>query len=600
MSLRGMKRRSNLITLGDCRVATAQLLAMTFIVFFPLYGHCNNTWQLLYQPRQRVVKSIGIYKNQIFIGTGNGVLVSKDEGKTWEDFGTSQLLKNNKGLSFINWISVDKERNRIYIATNFGAYYSELNTPGWHKIFESTKTGSKTINSLSEDNDLSDEGIDSSDSEDEDDYFTGGQINSITVNENQIYLSTNDGFWICENNSRNECKRLNQGLEPNNLSGNYEAFYSLKIDNELFLAASSGVYLFDNENISWQNISESIQKLSDGRINARHIYVDAKQNLWTVCGSGIYKSTDHGKSWEKKSNGLGKNVDGLQGAFYLFELNDILYAATESGIYLFNNEKDLWEDLSSGIRTKESTKNVYWLAELKGRLYAATDEGLFVLQELKQIAEDKDQKNTTLILKGKIETGFANLNEIEPSVIEVQKQALKFSSLPTTNDYKRYRFQARFRNLVPKVGVDLNRTGTNTDYLQSDKGISTNVSLNNDFNASKTSRYQKDGKAFKQLSVQWNTDQFLYDDEIRYILNQARLTANIKENLLDDVTKIYFQRRRLQLENLNAQPKDEISRLSTELQVAELTGQLDSRTGGWFSKEIEKRRNLEVNNETKE
>lgn len=550
-----------------------------------------STWQLLYQPRQRVVKSIGIYKDQIFIGTGNGVLVSKDEGKTWEDFSTNQLLKNNNGLSFINWIFINKENNKIYIATTFGAYYSELNVPNWHKLFESTKTGAKDITSLSEDNDLSDEEIDSSDSESEDDYLTGGQVNSVTVTKNQIYLSTNDGFWLCANNLENECKRLNEGLEPNNVSGNHEAFYTLKANNELFLASSNGIYLFDDRNLAWQNISEGIQKLPDGRINARHLHVDNEQSLWAACGSGIYKSSDYGKFWENKSNGIRKNAEGFQGAFYFVELNDTLYATTESGVYSYSKENDFWNDLTDGIRTKESTKNVYWLAKLKDNLYTATDEGLFVLGEVKQ-----EEQNSKVTLKGKIEADFADLNELEPSVIEVQKQALKFSSLPTTNDYKRYRLQARLRNLVPRVGVDLNSTGTSTNYLQSDKGISTDVSLKNDFNAGRTTRYQRDGKAFKQLSVLWNTDRFFYDDEIRYILNQSRLTANIKENLLDDVTRIYFQRRRLQLENLHSLPKDEIDKLSAELQIAELTGQLDSRTGGWFTKEIKRRKNLEVNN----
>ena len=578
-------------------IIQSSLMAFILAVFFSNSAFCKDAWQLLYQPRQRVVKAIGIYKDQIFIGSGNGVLVSKNEGKTWEDFGTNQLLKDSSGLSSINRIYIDEENKKIYIASSFGAFYSELNKPDWHKLFERTKTGSKNITEISEDNDLSDEEIDSSDLESEDDYLTNGQINSISIDGSRFYLSTNDGFWICDRDLENECKRLNQGLEPNNVSGNYEVFFSLKRDNELFSAGSYGVYLLDNTSSGWQRISDGIQNLPDGKINARYLYFDDEQNLWTACAAGIYKSKDRGKTWENKSNGIRKNADGFQGAFYLFKSNEKLYATAESGVYSFNKEKDLWEDLTFGIRTKESAKNVYWLTEFKDKLYAGTDEGLFVLQGANQETEDikQEKQNEKLVLKGKIESGFADLNELEPSVIEVQKHALKFSALPTTNDYKRYRLQARLRNLVPRVGVDLNTTGTNTDYYQSDKGISTDVTLKNDFNADKTLRYQHDGKAFKQLSVLWNTDQFFYDDEIRYILNQARLTANIKENLLDDVTRIYFQRRRLQLESLASPPNDEISRLSSDLQIAELTGQLDSRTGGWFTKEIERRKNLEAN-----
>ncbi|OGI07905.1 MAG: hypothetical protein A3I68_02375 [Candidatus Melainabacteria bacterium RIFCSPLOWO2_02_FULL_35_15] len=531
---------------------------MILTVTTPVDCHSKDIWRFLYQPRQRVVKTIGIYKDQIFTGTGNGVLVSNDKGKTWNDFGTNQLLKDSSGLSSVNWIYIDGENKKIYITTNFGAYYSDIAKPDWHRFFENVKTESN-------------------------------EVNSLTVDKNEVYLSTNDGFWIC-NLNLGSCERLNQGLDPDNISGNFQILYALKISNELYLAASNGIYKLDHSRASWHNLSEGIYRLPDGKINARHLLLN-KGNIWAACGTGIYKSTDGGELWKNVSDGIGKNSEGFQGAFYLFQSGDTLYSATENGIYFYSAENDSWNNLTSGIRTKENSKNVYWLAQVDSDLYAATDEGLFVLQEPKQ-----EEQNSKLILKGKVETDFANLGELEPGVIEVQKQALKFASLPTNNDYKRYRLQARLRNIVPRLGVDLNTTGTSTNYYQIDKGISAKSSLSNDFNADKTNRYQYDGRAFKQLSVLWNTNQLFYDDEIKDILSQARLTANLKENLLDDVTRIYFQRRRLQLENLVSPPKDQISKLSADLQIAEFTGQLDSRTGGWFTKETERRKRLQVNN----
>src|SRR3990167_5166886 len=101
-------------------------LCFIFSVYFslPLYAKAINSWELTYQPRQRVVKSIGIYNEEIFIGTGNGVFLSKDYGKTWKSFSTNQLLKDNSGNCSVNWIVIDNEK--IYIATSFGAYYSDI------------------------------------------------------------------------------------------------------------------------------------------------------------------------------------------------------------------------------------------------------------------------------------------------------------------------------------------------------------------------------------------------------------------------------------------------------------------------------------------
>lgn len=513
----------------------------------PLECYGNDSWELLFQPRQRTVKTIAIYNEQIFIGTGGGVLVSSDGGNTWKDFGTTQLQKDINGNTSINWTHIN-DRN-IYIATSFGAYISKIDNPKWEKIFESTKTESSNINSL-------------------------------TISNNKVYLTTNDGFWICYGN---ECNRLNKGLEADNDSSNYETFYALDHKGNLFLGTSNGIYNFNEESISWHKISDGIQGLPDNRINARHLLIDKEGSLWAACGTGVYFSQDH-KTWEKISNGIKKNDAGFQEAYYFFQDTDKLYVACASGIYYLEEEEKNWKDFSFGIRTKESSKNVYWLEKVYENYLAATDEGLFIYNN-----QDSNQQNT-YPLKGMVEADFAIFEAIEPSVIEVQKQALRFASLPTTKDYKKYRTQARLRNLFPRISFDINTTGTRTNYYELDKGISTNIALNNAFDSGRTTRLERDGRSFKQLGVFWNTDQLIYDNEIVDILNHARLSANIKENLLDDVTRIYFQRKRMQLGTLVSPPNKENEKLAKNLEIAELTGQLDSRTGGWFSKEIERRK----------
>ena len=566
------------------------LLTMILVAILPLRCYSKSTWQLLFQPRQRIVKSIGIYNEEIFIGTGNGILVSKDKGENWEDFGSSQLRKDANGNSAVNWILVNGEK--IYIATSFGAYFSSIESPNWEKFFENKSTETNKINLQKTNEDYTgdfdvdsdnDNEFNSEQINDEDINSIVNEINSLTIDNNFVYLSTNTSLWIYDLKEKS-FRRLNEGLEPDILSGNYEIFFSLKNNNDLFLATSNGVYLFDDKNLTWDKISVGIEKLQNGRTNVKHLLIDKEGNLWAACGTGVYKTNDNGKSWKRISDGIRKNDDGFQEALYLFESNETLYVTCASGVYYLDKRNNEWIDFTQGIRSKESNKKVYWISRLQDNFYVATDEGLFITGD-----SGHSPQISSLLLKGKIESDFANLNEMEPSVIEVQKQALKFSSLPTTGDYKRYRTQARLRNLIPRVGVDLNTTGTSTNYYQLDNGIATDASLNNKFNGDSTKRYQHDGKAFKQFSVLWNTDQLFYDDEIRYILNQARLTANIKENLLDDVTRIYFKRRKLQLESLSNIEIDPLEKIQMSLEIAELTGQLDSRTGGWFSKEVEKR-----------
>lgn len=518
------------------------LALIAFFLLVSIPAKASSTWELAYQPRQRIVKTIATYKNTIFIGTGNGVLKSDDEGKTWEDFSTKDLQKDLNGNAQVNWITINK--NKIYIATSFGAYVSSIKKARWEKIFENTKTESN-------------------------------EVNSITIDNEKIYLCTNDGFWISEGD---DFKRLNTGLEPNIETGNYEAFYSIKINEDLYLGTSNGVYKLNFETNIWEDISNGIERLPNKLINAKHLITDNENNLIISCSTGIYKMVNN--QWNKISKNLKQNNDGYNEAFYLLNNNNDIYAGTASGVYLL--KEDLVESLSYGIRTKENNKNVYSLGILNNNIYAATDEGLF--------SYSLSTNNYPLVLKGEIEKTFTNLEELEPTAIEVQKQAMRFSSLPTNKDFKRYQLQARLRNIVPRVGFDVNSTNSNQNYYQFQNGISSDVSLNNKYSADDLKRLQRDGSRYKQLSILWNTNEFIYDDEIKDIISQARLTANIKENILDDVTRIYYKRKNLQLENIITPETSAEKKLKKELEVAELTSQLDSRTGGWFSKEIEKRK----------
>lgn len=517
---------------------------------------------MVFQPRQRIVKSIATYEGGIFIGTGNGVFISKDQGGSWEDFGSSQLEKDADGNSLINWIDIDEQTKRIFIATSFGAYVSDVEKANWGKIFEGTKIES-------------------------------AEVNSLTINKGTVYLATDDGLQICKfNHERFSCKKITTGIEADPLSGNYEIEYVLEIGDKLLVSASNGVYLLSNDLLSSWKVSDNIQTLDNGKVNAKQLYIDVNKNLWLACGSGVYlcKGCLESKEfkWERVSEGIKHNTNGFKETFYFYELDDVLYLASSNGAYFFNKQNSLWEEISSGIRTKEGNKNVYFLKSLNDYLYAATDEGLFAIK----LTASNEQRLTSneFVLRGKVEADFTNLEEIEPSVIEVQKQALRFSSLPTSSDFKRYRTQARVRNLLPNISFDINSTGANTNFYGFENGLLADKTLNNKFNTSKTQHFQTDGRSFKQLSVLWKTNEFLYDDEIREILNQARLTANIKENILDEITRIYYQRRKLQLDLLLEPPIQISEKLTKQLSLDELTGQLDSRTGGWFSRELKNRK----------
>ena len=66
--------------------------------------------------------------------------------------------------------------------------------------------------------------------------------------------------------------------------------------------------------------------------------------------------------------------------------------------------------------------------------------------------------------------------------------------------------------------------------------------------------------------------------------------VQLRDDVLDEVTRLYFERRKLQIELKQDPPKDVDEYIEKELRLQELTANIDAMTGGWFSREIERRR----------
>jgi len=73
----------------------------------------------------------------------------------------------------------------------------------------------------------------------------------------------------------------------------------------------------------------------------------------------------------------------------------------------------------------------------------------------------------------------------------------------------------------------------------------------------------------------WSTDQTTID-------SRSKLMVELREDVLDQVTRLYFERRRLQAE-LAADALEPAVEFDKQLRVEELTALLDAFTGGKFS-----------------
>ena len=71
-------------------------------------------------------------------------------------------------------------------------------------------------------------------------------------------------------------------------------------------------------------------------------------------------------------------------------------------------------------------------------------------------------------------------------------------------------------------------------------------------------------------------------EQIR-VINEAQDIVKLRDKVLDEVTRLYFDRRRLQVDQLLSPSLDLKGQIEAELRLQEMTANLDALTGGAFS-----------------
>jgi hypothetical protein len=85
------------------------------------------------------------------------------------------------------------------------------------------------------------------------------------------------------------------------------------------------------------------------------------------------------------------------------------------------------------------------------------------------------------------------------------------------------------------------------------------------------------------VKLEWRLDKLVMSSERIRVINEAQDIVKLRDKVLDEVTRVYFDRRRLQVETLLSPPGDVRAQIKDELRLQELTANLDAYTGGGFS-----------------
>ena len=193
------------------------------------------------------------------------------------------------------------------------------------------------------------------------------------------------------------------------------------------------------------------------------------------------------------------------------------------------------------------------------RLYVSSEKGIFAGKfefspEVEQVFELKS----------------ADLTVGEPGIREVQEMAIEYAEV-SPEKIKSWRNGARWKALLPKLSLN---------YGES---YDDNVELYK----SSTAYYVASGPREKgndwDVDLTWDLSDLIWNDAQTSIDVRSKLMVQLREDLLEEVTRLYFERKRLLSEMGNIRENREKELMDKRLRVQELTAYIDALTGGGFS-----------------
>ena len=468
--------------------------------------------------------------NTIYAGSRGLLFKTSDGGENWKD--VFKVPGMNKAVNFI--MIHPHNPKIIYVATESGVFKSDDSGIKWQAIPIGAE-GDNVLTLI----------IDPENSE-----------TLFAAAERDIFVSKDSGKnWV----------RSSQGLSAINIRSLTQNYIDREI---LFASAENGLFRSTDGAGSWVKIfsldsadnedfedEESESSASPARVSIdpfdpEIIYLSAKE--------GIFKSENGGDSWKRlpKTGLPGTQVKNLVFPSYN---KGFIFAATENGVFRFSEKEDMWKDLYAGLPSKKtvfvalnSRQDVLWLATKNGVFKSKGD-----IYEVKEISA-LDEARTVL-------ENFSN----EPSFREIQEAAIEYAEVHPEKIAK-WRRGAKTKALLPRFSFRIDQDKGDYYYYGE--------------------RIGEDKDTGWDITCTWDLGGLIWNSSQTLIDVRSKLMVQLRDNILDEVTRLYFERRRLQIELHRNPPENVTEFIEKKLRLQELTADIDAMTGGYLSREVAKRK----------
>lgn len=312
--------------------------------------------------------------------------------------------------------------------------------------------------------------------------------------------------------------------------------------------------------------------------------------FYAVTENGLYSTADGGVSWESISLPAGvNNVDDI------IATKEKLFIAAPSGVYA-RDGKGEWErvlregavkgmdvyydgnfdDESSETNDIEDEDHVpekaVFLREYTGPdgekgIYAGTGGSMYKITPARGNRKKEDG------------TSFGH-TENNVGIKEVQAMAVTYAEVHP-DKIKEWRKGARWKAFFPKLNLSFSES------------LNENIEIYKSATTSYIVEGPQETGADWGIDLTWDLSDIVWNDAQTNIDIRSKLMVQLREDILQEVTRLYFERERaiMEAERYGKAPQDPGTASAGNLpdralKVRELTAYIDALTGGGFSEKL--------------
>ncbi|MBC8413380.1 MAG: hypothetical protein ISR96_03970 [Nitrospira sp.] len=536
--------------MGKVTFAVLLFLVFTIVsgIYLPVYteavarsGQINNGIQ------ERDILSVITSSNHsaIYAASSRSVYILQHSENRWE-----KVYSEENPHSYIKTIHVDPDDPEVlYIGSGRGLFAGNIKTGIWTRIFAGRSASEKSVLSV---------------------YVQPGDNSKIAV-------GTESGIYWTEDRGKMWHRSIN-------LSSSH--IIRLKTDGiksgTVYAVTSTGLHKSIDSGQTWillagNSVQSNDENLDDpeaapeyeSEMSIRQFYCitadpDDSKRLFAGTSYGMLYSGDSGKSWSLTSN---SGLTGLQIRDLVFDTtgDKRIFAATNKGVFTYLIKTETWEKFFME-NSPEDLHSLVISSNTPPALWAAAEGGIY-----------KSAMYPEYQTAGHVNAQEA-LAEVqhEPSIAEIRDAAIRYAEV-SPQKISKWRKSAAKSAWLPDLRFAYDK---NKDWQSSKYFYSTAKEKYNDDDITKGNDHGWSVSMTWQLGeLIWNSDQTSIDSRSRYMVQ-------LRDEILNEVTRLYFERKRLKI-NMKILPSEHLKeQLEDELRLQELTAQIDALTGSYLTRRL--------------